>query len=380
MSNRYDRQERIQYRGGRWNQGKLQATRVLLVGAGNIGSSFAVAAAMAGFLHIDIVDHDQVSWPNLSRGVGAFRANDIGSPKAKVLAAHVCSINSEIKAQSFVCDIRYGFGDAAIASYDLVILATDDLASRRHVNRVVHALPGRVKAIINGGLSDLSFGVMTILPGQTPCYGCLRADGVDLDIKRSCSGLVIDNQEIESTATNGLDGMAVAALMAKEAAMIAAGLEPLYAGKELRVSPSGAMVNMLGWRAECTEHQALPTERLIALEFTRRTSLDSIRQQVANHLGMTVNDVLLGPQEPLIHSLRCGRCQHQTVRIQARSAALSPQCELCGNQELNEFVPEVLYDFNTFGGATSLAALNVPDAATLRAYVDETEYWIVPRV
>lgn len=65
----HDRQARLNRSGHPWNQSGLLSGRIAVIGAGNIGGPAALAAAQAGVGALDIIDFDQVSVPNLSRGL-----------------------------------------------------------------------------------------------------------------------------------------------------------------------------------------------------------------------------------------------------------------------------------------------------------------------
>ncbi|MEA2779142.1 MAG: molybdopterin-synthase adenylyltransferase, partial [Rhodospirillaceae bacterium] len=114
---------------GEEGQARLLGARVLVVGAGGLGSPMLQYLAAAGVGTIGIVDDDAVELSNLQRQV-IHRTGDLGRPKVASAADAIAAINPEIKveAQPF----RLGPANAAelVGRYDLVADGSDNFATR----------------------------------------------------------------------------------------------------------------------------------------------------------------------------------------------------------------------------------------------------------
>lgn len=184
MSNeRYKRQSLIDD----WDQAKLHAARVMVVGAGTTGNELIKNLALLGVGHITIVDFDEVNEVNLSRSV-LFRRSDIGSSKAEVAAMRAHELNPALETDVFHGDIVHDYGSGRFAEFDAVFLATDNLASRMWVSRACYRQ--RVW-LINTGIDGWTGNLAVVPPDAASCLECAWASGVYtfLDQRRSCAGI-----------------------------------------------------------------------------------------------------------------------------------------------------------------------------------------------
>src|SRR5271166_4768728 len=106
IDDRYSRQELFGPIGPK-GQERIRAVRVLIAGCGGLGSNSANLLARAGIGFLRIVDRDVVELSNLQRQL-LFDQNDAreGSPKAVAAARHLAAINSDVKIEPIVGDIR----------------------------------------------------------------------------------------------------------------------------------------------------------------------------------------------------------------------------------------------------------------------------------
>ena len=149
-------------------QARLLQARVLLVGAGGLGSPVALYLAAAGVGTIGVVDGDTVSITNLQRQVLHSTA-DIGRPKVDVAKERMQAMNPDVQVETYECYLSEANAMELIAPYDFVIDGTDNFATKYLVNDAC-VLQG--KAFTMGGINRYSGQLMTHVPGSA-CYRCL---------------------------------------------------------------------------------------------------------------------------------------------------------------------------------------------------------------
>jgi len=110
----------------------LQNKKIVIIGLGGLGSSLALALGASGVGQIDLVDFDEVSIHNIHRQI-AFKVEDVGKKKCKVVANLVESRCPYVKANPFVMKFEEFAKDKR--AYDLILDATDNLPSRVQIDK-----------------------------------------------------------------------------------------------------------------------------------------------------------------------------------------------------------------------------------------------------
>lgn len=153
-------------------QEKLAAARVLVIGAGGLGSPVLYYLAAAGIGTIGIVDRDRVEMSNLNRQI-LFTEGDIGSPKAGAAAGRISSLNSSIQIRQHPVNIDHANAGELVARYDVIVACVDNTSARYIIN---DACQQHHKPMIDAGVRGFDGYVMTILPGRGGCYRCLNPE------------------------------------------------------------------------------------------------------------------------------------------------------------------------------------------------------------
>ena len=125
---RYKRHLVLREVGGQGQQ-KLKAARVLVIGAGGLGSPLILYLAAAGVGTIGIVDDDRVSLDNLQRQIAHDTAS-VGVPKVESAAATVGRINPHVTIEAHPCRIDAANALELIGGYDIVADGSDNFATR----------------------------------------------------------------------------------------------------------------------------------------------------------------------------------------------------------------------------------------------------------
>jgi len=154
---------------GAAGQEKLKAARVLVVGAGGLGSPAALYLAAAGCGTLGLLDCDRVELSNLQRQV-LFDSSAIARSKAEAGRERLASLNPEIRVVAHALELKAANVRAVFKDYDLVLDGTDRLATRYLVNDacVILGLP-----LVSAAIHRFEGQVMTYVPGQGPCYRCV---------------------------------------------------------------------------------------------------------------------------------------------------------------------------------------------------------------
>lgn len=206
---RYHRQELITW----WDQSKLSAAKVLVVGAGAIGNEVVKNLALVGVRHIEVVDMDTIEHSNLARCV-FFREEHEGKTKAETLAAEAVKLNTEIQCEAHVMPVQR-LGLAYLEKFDIIIGALDNREARAWVNQAARKLG---KYWIDGAIEGLRGLVRTFAP-EGPCYACTltESDYKQMAHRRSCALLAPDEILSGKTPTNATTAGLVGAVQVQEA-------------------------------------------------------------------------------------------------------------------------------------------------------------------
>ncbi|WP_442499662.1 HesA/MoeB/ThiF family protein [Methylobacter sp. sgz302048] len=164
-------------------QQKLLEARILIIGAGGLGSPASIYLAAAGVGSITIYDDDEVDLSNLQRQI-AHHTNDIGIDKVISTQRTLKNLNPEINVQAIKERLEGEQLETAVASADVVLDCSDNFSTRFAINNacVKHKTP-----LVSGAAIRFEGQVAVFTPGKndSPCYNCLyRNDGEE---QQTCS-------------------------------------------------------------------------------------------------------------------------------------------------------------------------------------------------
>ena len=166
---RYARHLVLREIGGQGQQ-RLKAARVLIVGAGGLGSPAALYLAAAGVGTLGLADPDAASLSNLQRQV-LFASADIGRAKVHAAAGRLQALNPHVEIEPLAEAVTSQNARAIISRYDLILDGTDDFATRFAVNE---ACVAEHKPLVSGALGRWT-GQIGVFAGK-PCYRCLVSE------------------------------------------------------------------------------------------------------------------------------------------------------------------------------------------------------------
>jgi len=168
-------------------QQKLLSSKVLIVGAGGLGSPAAIYLAAAGVGTITIYDNDTVDLSNLQRQIAHYTA-DVGTGKAISTRDTLNKLNSDVQVHAVQQRLEGKLLDEAIINADVVLDCSDNFKTRFAINQacVAHKTP-----LVSGAAIRFEGQVSVFTSGQndSPCYNCLYTS---------------DGEELQNCATNGV--------------------------------------------------------------------------------------------------------------------------------------------------------------------------------
>ena len=164
-------------------QEKILAAKVLIVGAGGLGSPAALYLAAAGIGTIGIVDYDEVEISNLQRQIAHF-TKDLKTAKVDSAAEKMQAINPDILVNKHLASLCADNIQDIIKEYDFVIDGSDNFPTKFLVNDacIFENIP-----YSHGGVLRFEGQTMTVLPGKSACYRCVFPKPPPADAVPTCS-------------------------------------------------------------------------------------------------------------------------------------------------------------------------------------------------
>ncbi|MCR5312314.1 MAG: HesA/MoeB/ThiF family protein, partial [Bacteroidaceae bacterium] len=167
---------------GAEGQRKLLDARVLIVGAGGLGSPVALYLAAAGVGTIGLADGDTVSLTNLQRQI-IHRTEDVGVPKVDSAERSIKALNPDVVVEKYDEYLTEDTILDVVKQYDFIIDGTDNFAVKYLINDAC-VMAG--KPFCMGGINRYSGQLMTHVPGSA-CYRCMFPEPPAVGDVETCS-------------------------------------------------------------------------------------------------------------------------------------------------------------------------------------------------
>ena len=177
---------------GEAGQAKLLSSKVLLLGAGGLGSPAALYLAAAGVGTLGIVDADVVDASNLQRQI-IHSTSRLGTPKVESAARAIAELNPDVKVDKHEERMTSANVDRLFGAYEVIIDGTDNFPTRYLVNDASVWLG---KPVVHGSIFRFDGQVTTFvpekaaakfgLPEASPCYRCLYPEPPPPHLAPSC--------------------------------------------------------------------------------------------------------------------------------------------------------------------------------------------------
>jgi molybdopterin/thiamine biosynthesis adenylyltransferase/rhodanese-related sulfurtransferase len=204
---------------GEEGQLALLGARVLLVGAGGLGSPAALYLAAAGVGTIGVVDDDVVDASNLQRQV-LHNIDRVGMPKVESARETLLALNPDVKVETHRVRLTAANATEVMAGYEVVVDGGDNFPTRYLVNDA--SLHLRVP-VVHGSIFRFEGQASVFLPYEGPCYRCLHPAPPPPELAPSCA---------EAGVLGVLPGV-VGSIQAMEAIKLLLGIGDSLAGRLL---------------------------------------------------------------------------------------------------------------------------------------------------
>ena len=217
-------------------QQRLRAARVLVVGAGGLGSPALLYLAAAGVGTLAVVDDDRVSLSNLQRQV-LHATPDVGAPKTESAARALARLNPHVAVETYPRRLDAALAATLIPAHDLVLDGSDNFGTRYLVNAACVAAG---KPLVAAAMSQWEGQIAVFDPARGgPCYQCVFPEPPAPELMPACA---------QAGIVGALPGV-MGAMMALEAIKLITG-----AGAPLR----GALMIYDALYAETRQIRAAP--------------------------------------------------------------------------------------------------------------------------
>jgi molybdopterin/thiamine biosynthesis adenylyltransferase/rhodanese-related sulfurtransferase len=247
---------------GEQGQLKLLDSKVLLIGAGGLGSPASLYLAAAGVGRIGIVDADVVDESNLQRQI-VHSTEVLGEPKVQSAKQTIEALNPDVQVVAYEERLTSENVDRILADgWDVIVDGADNFPTRYLVNdaSIWHDVP-----VVHGSIYRFEGQVTVFKPGAGPCYRCLFPSPPPPELAPSCA---------EGGVLGVLPGI-IGSLQADEALKLVLGIGDPLVGRLLLFDALAAEFNEVTIRRDpdcpvCGEHPTI-TEYIDYVEFCAGT-------------------------------------------------------------------------------------------------------------
>src|SRR5580692_2091382 len=329
-----------------WDQEKLAAARVLVIGAGALGNEILKNLALLGFRNVVIVDMDKIDESNLSRTI-LFRESDIGDFKVNAAASAYLSIAPDSLLQPIVANVTRECGLGLFASCDLILAGLDNREARLWINRSAWKVN---RPWIDGAIEGINGVVRVFLPGAAPCYECTlgEVDWALLQKRMSCNLLVLEPTVEGKVATTPTISSIIAGVQVQEAVKWIHEM-PTLAGKGYvfeGMNHSSYVVEYTQ-NADCMSHYTLP--QIVHLqESAEELTLEGLRERARLDLGSS--DVVIEFSRDVVQKFVCPACREEEELYRPVGSVAFEQARCRNDEQLRTVI-----SLHSYSGESELA-------------------------
>lgn len=353
-----------------WDQEKLAASRVLVVGAGALGNEVLKNLALLGVGHIYVIDFDEIEESNLTRSV-LFRSRDRGRPKAEAAAEALREMNPDVQVRAIHGNIITDVGLGLFADVDVVIGCLDNREARLWVNRCCWKVG---TPWIDGGIQEINGVAKVFVPPDSACYECAMTENDYrlISLRYSCPLLRQEDLLAGKVPTAPTISSMIGGLQTQEALKLIHGL-PVAAGSAMIFNgvANTFYTTKYPYKENCLSHDVWPPPIDVPLGAASATAgelFDAARAHVDGDGPLTI-----ALERDLVVSIDCDACETRRRIMRPRQAVAMQEarCPGCGELARPEMQHTIEED-SALAGDT-LADLGIPTYDIVRITSGEAE-------
>jgi molybdopterin/thiamine biosynthesis adenylyltransferase len=352
-----------------WDQKKLQAARVLVIGAGALGNEILKNLSLLGFERIVVVDPDRIEESNLSRTI-LFSSADVGAFKAEAAAQSLKKIAPTARVRSLVANVVQNCGLGLFAWSDLIIAGLDNREARLWINRCAWKMN---RPWIDGAIEGINGVARAFVAGQAPCYECTlgETDWKLLEQRMSCNLLLREANTEGKVATTPTISSVIAGIEVQEAVKLLHGM-PTLAGSGFVFEG----LNHTSYKVEYTANPDCMSHFTFAdvVELPQKSSeltLEDLRRHGAKDLG--ADDVVVEFSRDIVHALECPQCGAKDELFVPVGSVRYEEGRCVNDGQMRVVKTIHSYSGNESFGARKLDALGLPLYDVFSVRTDEAE-------
>ncbi|MCA9177153.1 MAG: ThiF family adenylyltransferase [Planctomycetales bacterium] len=341
-----------------WEQERLAAARVLVVGAGALGNEVLKNLALLGIGAVHVVDFDRIENSNLTRSV-LFRARDMGRSKAEAAAEALRDMNPDTVVHPLDANIITDIGLGLFRDVDVVIGCLDNREARLWVNRCCWKVG---TPWIDGGIQEINGVAKVFVPPGSACYECAMTE-MDyrlINLRYSCPLLRQEDIQAGKVPTAPTISSMIAGLQTQEALKLIHGM-PVAAGEAMVYNGIANQFYRTKYqrKEDCLSHEVY--EEIVAAPLSCNSTAEQLFDWVDGQPdGQAGGAECLELDRDLVVRVECRACGagREVMRAAATVGSSEANCRECGEPGAPVFEHRVARHSELAGRA--LRELGVP--------------------
>jgi molybdopterin/thiamine biosynthesis adenylyltransferase len=339
-----------------WDQSKIVACKVLVIGAGALGNEILKNLALLGFREIVVIDMDRIDESNLSRTI-LYRNTDVGEFKVDVAARAYKSISPDAVVQPIKANVTRDCGLGLFLWSDVIIAGLDNREARLWINRSAWKVN---RPWIDGAIEGINGIARVFLPKTPPCYECTlgEVDWAILERRMSCNLLAHEDVKEGKVPTTPTIASIIAGIQVQEAVKLIHG-SPTLAGKGFVFEG----LNHTSYRVDYSENpDCMSHDTLQEIVKFPANSNEITLHQLWNRAKKDLNagEVTIEFSRDILQKLSCPSCG-QEEDVFAPIGSISYQAGVCPHDGSRRVVAAVhSYSGSESFGRRKLNVLGLP--------------------